>query len=419
LILSDAHGVKKEVAMKRKKILILFLTFLFASSLVFAEPENNPRTKVVVDGNSSFALALYDNLRKEKGNLFLSSYSISTALAMTYAGARGNTAAQMADVLCFTLSQEQLHPAFADLQAQLNEVQAKGNIELNVANALWAQEGYSFLSDFLGLTDRYYEAALFHVNFERNTESARLEINAWVEQRTKDKIKELIKQGLLNSFTRLVLTNAIYFKGDWLSQFEKDLTKQALFWLSSDNSIKVPMMTQRGKFGYMQDSNLQILELPYSGNDLSMIILLPKRKDDLAQVEEALNERNLNLWTQHLKTKEVIVFLPRFKMTSEFSLAETLVLMGMTDAFDRSADFSGMTGKKDLYISKVIHKAFIAVDEEGTEAAAATAVVMKRLSASNEEPTVIFRADHPFIFLIRHNPSGSILFFGRVIDPTE
>ncbi|MBW2010870.1 MAG: serpin family protein, partial [Deltaproteobacteria bacterium] len=254
------------------------------------------------------------------------------------------------------------------------------------------------------------------LNYKIDHEAARITINKWVEQKTNDKIKELIKRGILDPLVRLVLTNAIYFKGNWADRFDKNLTKDAMFHLLPGKSIKVPMMNQKQKFGYAEHENLQILELPYVGEDLSMLVLLPKKVDGLTELENKLTTDNLKKWTRHLGEREVRVFLPKFEMTSAFRLDKTLALMGMPDAFSMNADFSGMDGTQKLNISAVIHKAFIAVDEQGTEAAAATGVVIGVTSLP--QPAPVFRADHPFMFLIRENLSKSILFFGRVVDPT-
>lgn len=374
----------------------------------------------LVNGNSEFALDLYAQLKQEEGNLFFSPYSISTALAMTYAGARANTARQMADVLRFTLEQEQLVRAFAELESQLNAIQGKGNILLSIVNALWAQKDYQFLREFLDLLIHHYKAALKYADFATAFEEARQEINAWVEQQTHEKIKNLIPEGVLNDLTRLVLVNAIYFKGSWASQFKETDTQNTAFWVTPDTSIDVPMMHQTHEFSYaiIPDAKIQLLELPYIGNELSMIVLLPNEKDGLTHLENLLNAENLDFWLRHLNPLKIRVYLPKFKLSSGFKLNETLEAMGMTDAFGESADFSGMDGKGELTISAVIHKAFVEVNEEGTEAAAATAVVMLGRGLSFAPPPE-FRADHPFVFLVRDNPSGSILFLGRVVDPTQ
>lgn len=378
----------------------------------------NPDTQTLVKDNTMFAFDLYAQLKSKEGNLFFSPYSISTALAMTYAGARGNTAGQMADVLHFSLELKPLYHAFADLEAHVNAVQEKGNIQLGVANALWAQQDYQFLQEFMDLVIRHYRANLSYADFTTAYEAARREINGWVEHQTCDKIKELLSEGILNTLTRLVLVNAIYFKGNWASQFEKDYTHNAAFWIALDTSVEVSMMTQTHECNhcYIAEDSVQILELPYVGDDLSMIILLPTKNDGLALLENSLNAENLELWLGRLHKLKITVYVPKFKMSSGFRLDKTLKTMGMPDAFSEcDANFSGMDGTRELHISAVVHKAFVEVNEEGTEAAAATAVVMS--SRSLMQPPA-FRADHPFLFLIRDNHSGSILFLGRVIDPT-
>jgi len=365
-------------------------------------------------GNTTFALDLYQQLRSQEGNLFFSPYSISTALAMTYAGARGDTEAQMTQTLHFDLGQDELHPAFAALEAHFAQIQAKGDIAMYVANSLWPQVGYLFLPAFLEMCQRFYGVQITPVNYAGDSQGARQLINAWVEEKTRDKIKELLKPRHVASWTTLILVNAIYFKGNWASQFDKQATRDGRFYRTTLDPVKAPMMEQKARFGYLEADGLQVLELPYVGGDLSMIMLLPGDKAGLPALEDSLTVDNLALWTQHLRRMEVQVFLPRFKLTGEFDLSKTLIAMGMIDAFG-PADFSGMTGQRDLFISAVVHKAFVDVNEEGTEAAAATAVVMGR---SAPMPPPLFRADHPFFFLIRENSTGSVLFLGRVVDPT-
>ncbi|MDH5405343.1 MAG: serpin family protein [Candidatus Aminicenantes bacterium] len=404
--------------MKRHtRILSLLLTMVsvLSPSLPLADIDSN--LKIVVEGNTAFALELYRQLRSTEGNLFLSPYSISTALAMTYAGARENTAKQMADTLRFSLEQQQLHSAFARLESHLNAVQEKGNIQLNVANSLWPQKDYPFLKEYLALIKECYGVLITPVDYKTAHEAASKLINEWVEEKTKNKIRDLIQPGVLDALTRLVLVNAIYFKGNWASQFKEKQTENAPFRLLSRETIQVPTMSQKQKFGYAEDQSLQILELPYIGDDISMLVLLPKQVNGLSEIEKNLTVENLRKWTAHLSEQEVMVFLPKFKMTSEFRLDKALISMGMSEAFDMNkANFAGMDGNPNwLYIAAVIHKAFVDVNEEGTEAAAATAVVTKALSA----PPLTFRADHPFIFLIRENLTGSILFIGRVTDPTK
>jgi serpin B len=371
----------------------------------------------VVAGNNQFAFDLYAHLAREEGNLFLSPASISTALAMTYAGARGQTAAEMAKTLHFTLDQQHLHPAFAALLREWKAEGKKRGYELSVANALWGQKGFGWLPDFLTVTRTNYGAGLMEVDFVGNTELARRTINDWVEQQTRDKIKELFKPGVLTSDTRLVLTNAIYFKGDWAAQFKKQDTRDEEFLLTADKKVKAPLMHRTGSYKYLDGGTFQALDLPYKGDDLSMLVLLPKKVDGLAELEKALSAARLGEWLGRLRKQEVVVTLPKFKMTKEFQLNRVLAAMGMPSAFDKSrADLTGMNGTgPKLFISVVVHKAFVDVNEQGTEAAAATGVGIALTSAPIT--TAVFRADHPFVFLIRDNHSGSVLFLGRVANP--
>jgi serpin B len=372
---------------------------------------------VVAEGNNAFAAALYGRLRNQGGNLFFSPESISTALAMAYVGARGGTASQMAQTLHFTLSPEKLHPAMGALLTDLNA--AHEGYQLSVANALWAQQGYTFLDDFLSLLKTNYGAGLNQVNFKGATEAARLTINQWVEQKTQDKIKDLLQPGALRSDTRLVLTNAIYFKGDWETQFDKAQTRNEEFHLSKAQTTTAPLMHREGRFSYFDGGTFQILEVPYKSKELSLMVFLPKDPGGLAALEASLTDSNMQQWLRQLvSVPKVIVTIPKFKMTQQFELGSTLSAMGMRQAFSSSADFSGMTGHRDFAISEVIHKAYVDVNEEGTEAAAATAVTMRALAMrAPEAAPPVFRADHPFVFIIRDNRSASILFMGRMADP--
>ena len=400
-------------------LILLGILIVLPKSAVFAQENSDLQT--LVKGNNAFALDLYAQLKIQEGNLFLSPYSISTALAMTFAGARENTEKQMAQVLHFTLEQEQLHSEFSSLETQLKDYVKEG-IELNIANALWLQTGYNFLKDFLELTEEHYDAGLNHVDFAKDCEAARKKINMWVEQKTNDRIQKLIKPGMITPLTRLVLTNAIYFKGEWKSQFEEELTQENPFYITPETTVDVLMMNQEDRFKYFENDELQVLEVPYKGNDLSMVILLPIKKDGLTELENSVNTDRLQEWMNALAWRQVAVFFPKFTMTCEFQLRSALADMGMPIAFSGEADFSGMTGQEYLFISEVVHKAFVDVSEEGTEAAAATAVIMvfeEEVSVQPLLPPVVFRADHPFLFMIRDNHSGSILFIGRVIDPSK
>ncbi len=371
----------------------------------------------VVPGNTAFALDLYAQLRAGEGNLFCSPYSVSTALAMTYGGARGETEQQMARVLHFGPGQERLHPAFAALAAGLKAVQETGKVKLSVANALWPQQDYRFLPAYLELCKTHYGTTVTPLDYVRAAEPARQTINTWVEAQTNRKLTNLIQPGILDALTRLVLVNAIYFKGDWASPFKADLTRPAPFRVSAAKSVEAPLMCQQREFGYSETDTHQVLAMPYAGGALSMLVLLPRGNGGVSALESALTAEILADLIGGLRRREVQVFLPKFKLTAQFSLGGKLAALGMPDAFaPGKADFSGMDGSRELFIGAVIHKAFVEVNEEGTEAAAATAVVMKLRSMPR--PVPVFRADHPFLFLIRENSSGSILFLGRLADPT-
>ena len=394
----------------------LFMTALIshpADTMAAADIES------LAEGNTAFGLDLYARIKTTDGNLFFSPYSISTCLAMTYAGAQGDTAAQMSQSLHFDTNQLQLAVSFGELQKQLNSEQEKKGIELNIANGLWGQKDHLFLPAFLDIAIKSYAANLKQVDFRTQADSARTDINDWVDDKTKGKITDLIQPGVLGPATRLVLVNAIYFKGSWAREFDRHSTTKAPFTVAPSQKPEVPLMNLTADFKYAEADGLQLLELPYVGGDLSMIVLLPREPDGLKGVEDLLNTQTLGRWLAQAHDQKVAVFLPKFKMSAQFSLAKPLTEMGMTDAFSPSANFFGMDGERDLFISAVVHKAFVDVNEQGTEAAAATAVVMRSMAVMMPRPTPIFRADHPFIFLIRDNHSGSILFIGRLVDPTQ
>jgi len=367
----------------------------------------------IVHGSGQFALDLYRQLSTGEGSCFFSPYSISAVLVMAYAGSAGSTQTQMAQALHFPLEQERLHPAFSYLEAAVGRSAEEGGVQLRVANALWPQKGEKLLKEFTTLLRKAYGVKIKAVDFAES-EEVRLKINAWVENQTESKIKDLVAPGVLDSLTRLVLANAIYFYGDWLKKFEPNLTSEAAFFGSAGEGV-VQMMGQRGTFRYGEWNGLQAIELPYTGDGVSMLVLLPAAQDGLAALEGSLSGENLETWMSGLAETEVDLFLPRFELSSAFRLDDALKNLGMVDAFSQQADFSGMNGMQDLFISAALHKAFISVNEEGTEAAAASAVVMTLKSV--QFPAVVFRADHPFLFLIREKTTGCILFMGRFTDP--
>jgi serpin B len=373
----------------------------------------------LVRDNNRFAVELLGKVRDRPGNLFFSPASISTALAMTYAGARHETAEQMARALHFTMPQDRLHPAFASMIRSMEAGGSKGAYRLSMANRLWGPKGYHYRPEFLATTRKHYGAELAQVDFSAS-EQARQTINAWVSEKTEGKIADLIPSGTLSSLTRLVLTNAIYFKGTWSEPFAKSMTQEAPFHVTSDKTTKAPLMHRQDNLRFWAGEGLKALELPYAGDDLGMTVLLPDAIDGLPALEAGLTVEKLGRWLSALRSQRVDVALPRFRVTSEFSLGQTLAGMGMPLAFDPDrADFSGITGVEPLHIAAVIHKAFVDVNEEGTEAAAATGVVVATRAARPAQPLAVFRADHPFLFLIRDLKTGSILFLGRVVNPNS
>jgi serpin B len=394
---------------------IIMLSSIFGS----APRAQSAQTQALVQGNNAFALQLYGQLRTTPGNLFFSPYSISTCLAMTYAGARGDTEAQMARVFHFPGGQAQVHSSFGELQHQLGEA-AKQGIELNIANALWAEKDPPLLPAFLQIARTEYQANVNQADFRTAAEPARAEINHWVAQQTKDKIQEILPPGSIDAMTRMVLANAIYFKGTWTKQFEKGETLNQPFHLSGVRQVEAPLMHHMDEVRYMQETNFQAVELPYKTGELAMVVLLPRQVDGCGALEARLTPALLSQSLSQMRKQKVELFLPRFKLESKFELQQILAKMGMSDAFGTKADFSGMDGTRNLFISAVFHKAWGEVNEEGTEAAAATAVTIKR-SAIIREPALppVFRADHPFVFFIRDTRSGSLLFLGRLANPSS
>ena len=371
----------------------------------------------VIEANNHFAINLYSQYKSEEGNIFFSPFSISTAMAMVYEGAEGKTAKEIKSVFGFPKYDNSRRNQYSNLLSEINKKDKE--YALKTANALWAEQDFNFLDKYLTTVEKYYGGKTTNLDFKNEPEASRLIINNWVEDKTNNKIKDLFPEGSIHPLTRLVLTNAIYFKAEWLKQFDVDKTRDKNFRVNPDKSIKVPMMQRTDRksiFNYTQNEDLQILEMPYAGEDLSMLILLPF-DDDIEVLENSFTIEKLTEWKKSLRKRRVKIYIPKFKFETKYFLSETLSNLGMPTAFTNSADFSGMTGTKDLKIDKVIHQAFIEVNEEGTEAAAATGVTIMMLSA--KPPTPIFKADHPFIFIIQQNETGNILFMGRVNNPTN
>ncbi|MBN1152844.1 MAG: serpin family protein [Dehalococcoidia bacterium] len=422
-----------------RKTLLLVLTVVLVSGLVGCAPtasadevkSSEPRETStslpanelteLVNGTTMFACDLYRQLREDGTNLFFSPYSISVALAMTYAGARGETAHEMAGAMQFYLPSESLHPAFNYVDQQLSArgegAQGKDGegFRLNVVNAIWGQKDYAFLSDYLDVLARNYGAGLRVLDFEGQPEPSRETINRWVEEQTESRIKDLIPQGAIDTMTRLVLTNAVYFNAAWESQFHEDATVDGAFHLIDGGQVTVPMMRQTDSFAYGRGDGFQAIELPYDGGEMSMVIILPDA-GQLNELEDSLDAEMLANTIGAVQLTRVALTMPRFAMESSFNLNDALSALGMVSAFAPGvADFSGMDGTRDLYISDVVHKAFVDVDESGTEAAAATAVIVGTTSMPADPLAVTI--DRPFLFLIRDIETGTILFLGRVMNP--
>ena len=365
--------------------------------------------------NNLFAFDLLKAIPDYKENFIISPFSISSALAMTYAGAEGDTKDEMMATLYFDPDQERFHNDFSTYMIRLRE-QAGDKVQLNLANNLWAQEGYHFLPEYFDLLERYYGTTVNEVDFYRgDREQIRLDINQWVYEETRNKISELIAPGILTEDTRLVLVNAIHFFGPCAVEFDKNMTRQDYFTSIHGDRQLTDFMFRTDTMSYFANEQMEALEIPYDGDDFSMVIFLPRRGISLPQLEASLTADDYLGALAGMQEKEADVIIPKFKAETKTNLEDLLALMGMPLAFSNKADFSGMTGKTDLKIDKVIHKAMIEVAEEGTEAAAATAVVIIRKTAiiPDEEPRIQFKADRPFLYFIKDNRFNSILFMGR------
>lgn len=416
---------------KQKALGVIAALCLLCAVSVYAQSGDDgddAQIEELVAGNNAFAFDLYQAIRENSdGNLFYSPYSISQALAMTYAGARGNTETQMAEVLGFTLPQSELHSTFSALNLDLIE---RGNAEgseaegvppraLHVANALWGERSYPFLPDYLTLTQTQYGAGLRLVDFRGNPDAARAEINDWVADNTEDRIQNIVPEDAITEDTRLALANAIYFKANWLDTFNEAATSDAPFTLMDGSTVDIPFMRQRERFAYVRGEGYQAIELLYQSQGSAMLIILP---DDFSAFEAALDEETFDNIVNSMRFAEVNLAMPKFTFEYAINLADTLEAMGMTDAFDEeAADFSGMADippGTNLYISSVLHKAFIAVDENGTEAAAATVVIVAEATSAQPDEPVVMTIDRPFLFAIRDQRTGTLLFVGRVLNPS-
>lgn len=398
------------------------------TSLPTVEEDPSPAdiadTADVVETNNRFARDLYHALEAEDSNagqsLFFSPHSISTALALTCEGARGDTADEIRSVLHFPENNTALREGYRALIDDINR--GDGAYTLRTANALWAEKTHPFLPGYISVAEDSYGSEVENLDFIHAPDASRLTINRWVEERTEDLIKNLIPAGAITSLTRLVITNAVYFKGTWALQFDESLTAEADFTTLQGETVTIEMMQRTGedaRYTYTETETLQILKMPYEHEgtgSLSMLVLLPN-ENDITAAEEALGTQELADAIAEMEATRVDVYFPKFSLECDYMLTDTLPAMGMPTAFGPGADFSGLDGTRELFISDVIHKAFVEVNEEGTEAAAATAVVFGKSAAVEEEPVPVFLADHPFVFMIVDGEHDTVLFMGRVADP--
>lgn len=371
--------------------------------------------KALAAAGDASAWRLFGVLGTGQGNLFFSPFSISEAMAMVYAGARGDTAAELEAGLGFAALKDRTHPAFNALDQSLAAAGGKGAFQLSIANAAWGQQGHHFEQAYLQVLAASYGSGVRLAEFIKAPESARKTINDWVADQTQKRIKDLLPEGSVDATTRLVLTNAIYFKADWAATFEPNVTSKRPFTLLSGAAVTMDMMSQQHSYPYVRSGDVEAVELPYVGGRISMVILLPAQ-GRFESVQAGLDAKRVSELLGGLKSTGMSLSLPKFSFTSEFSLADTLRQLGIKTAFQPDvADFSGIDGTHDLFIQGVYHKAFVKVDEKGTEAAAATGVVVGATSAPGLSVTI----DRPFVFLIRDNETGATLFLGRVMDPTK
>lgn len=401
----------------RKSIvpLLLVLMSLPATARGPSEP-----AKALAEGSNRFAVDLYAALRDRPGNVLVSPYSVETALAMVSEGARGETAAQMAKVLGLPADAAAAYRALAaalvpaTVEEDGKEIPA---YQTRVANRVWVQDGLDLVPAFVKAMEGPFDAPVGRIDF-RETEKARAAINGWVAEHTNDRIRDIVPEGLPTPDTLLALANAIWFKAAWADPFEKRWTKEAPFTTAAGDEVAANLMLRNGRYPYADAGDAALVEIPYRGGETSMVIVLPKAKDGLPALEAGLDATKLEGWIDRLSGEQVMLRLPRFSFTADYDLSTVLPGMGMKNAFTAgAADFSGITTREPLYVGPVLHKAFIAVDEAGTEAAAATVVMMLKGGAPRDP--AVFTADHPFLFLIRHRATGTILFLGRVTDPTK
>jgi serpin B len=387
-----------------KKMLIVFLIIIGSLTI---------DAQTIVEGNTQFAFDLLAQLKDQKNNVFFSPYSISTALFMTASGARGNTEKQMLKVLHQPQNSLAYHKSFGAL---ITKAGAKKNVELSIVNSIWPQKGYHFKPEYLSLLKTAYKSQVTECDFVKDPNGEALKINKWVADKTKNKITDIIEPGVLDASTRLVLANAIYFYGEWKTTFDSSKTIEAPFYRKAEEIPNVRFMNALFAMEYAHNDMFKMISIPYKNNEVSMLIFLPNEPDSFSTALNSLDIRQYSALSKQLVPQKIDLFLPKFKIETEYMLQDLLPDMGMVDAFSGEANFSGMTSDKSLLISKVIHSAFIDVNEKGTEAAAATVVVVSRNGGNH---TITIKLDHPFIFMIKDNATEQLLFMGIMNNPKD
>lgn len=388
--------------------LVAIIIFLFNSILA-----QNMDVQVEKNNNFSFELLNYVN---NNDNLFLSPFSVSSALAMTYEGAKGKTRTEMSKVLHFPDNNLIVNKSFSEIINKCQSSRSSKYYTFNIANSLWAQKDFKFLHSYFETVTKYYHAPIQMADYKGNAsrEKVRLGINKWVESKTNDKIKDLISQNDLDDETKLVLVNAVYFLSQWQKTFKKEATKKDVFY-SFNEKLEKDFMHTSSRMKYLKGEKYKMLEIPYKDDKASMVIIMPNENQDFNEFKASFNAKQFTTVFNKASYENISLYLPKFKIEFKTDLSQTLAKAGMKRAFSGRADFSGITCKKNLKIDKIIHQTFINVDEAGTEAAAATAVIMKRVTSIRPSKKIEFKANRPFMFVIRENSTGSILFIGQLV----
>jgi len=380
---------------------------------IFLQPAIAQNNTSIIESNNQFSFDIYKKLKNSNENLIFSPASITSAIAMTYVGAKNNTFDEISNTFHFNNNIDEFSKDYINLTDFSQR--EKSDINFHNANSLWIQEGLKLNQQFLNINKQYFSSSLHLTDFVKEPEKSRLNINQWVEKNTNNKITNLIQPSSIDNTTRLVLVNALYFKGSWKDKFNKEKNTKDNFQIDKKDNVKTVFMNRYINSWYYSDKYSQIIDITYSNENISLMIILPKSYKKLRKVEKKLNNEYYSNYTQNREKRRINLSLPKFNIESEFDLNKTLSELGIKEAFTEAADFSGITSTEKLYISKVVHKANIAVNEEGTEAAAATAVMMRKTSVLLED--IDFIVNKPFIYILRNNKNNCIYFMGKIINP--